>query len=497
MKQKYILEIYDGLIKEIKNPKIVFDYDFVTFLENCSEFSYYIYRIDFVKKNGEIKYQIKNKIHNLHPKAGKKDSNEIEADISLQNLVPGIIEELDLQNQKTKLHWTTNKSDDEVLYIIVDVEIKNLDEKTRFFLYCFQTVKNENDRIKKLNKEIIFNFKSNNRIEQYIHKKQHAIEILATRVIKDINPVNSADIYSFSNHYDKKDCLKIIYVYLEKLLRFIEKEYKNYLNINIQIPYRSILIKEFEITENLNALKANLLNSDIDTNLLKLVYEPLLKISTIKIQEKITYHEFYYCSDFITILQNQLNEEIISNNLVKDSLFDLNFNSVQFLRYLVTDIQKELELLESNISKIDFLYKELKNYNQKQIRNFIRYKENLPPLKLQLISWIEEEIEYITKKIKLEANQIVFTASKEEKIKFLTELSVAQISYFFSILLEGGIIKHHNQMDIFRFISENFKTKNTNTISIDSLKVKHYNVEATTKQAINDKLLLLLSFTKV
>ena len=50
MKQKYILEIYDGLIKEIKNPKIVFDNDFVSYLENCSELSYFIYKIDFIKK---------------------------------------------------------------------------------------------------------------------------------------------------------------------------------------------------------------------------------------------------------------------------------------------------------------------------------------------------------------------------------------------------------------------------------------------------------------
>lgn len=37
MKQKYILETYDQILKEIKNPKIVFDNDFVNFLENCCD----------------------------------------------------------------------------------------------------------------------------------------------------------------------------------------------------------------------------------------------------------------------------------------------------------------------------------------------------------------------------------------------------------------------------------------------------------------------------
>ena len=139
----------------------------------------------------------------------------------------------------------------------------------------------------------------------------------------------------------------------------------------------------------------------------------------------------------------------------------------------------------------------MKNYNQKQTRNFVKYNKNLPDLKTQIISWIEEELEYLTKKIKLEANNIAQTPNKEDKIKFLTELSVAQLAYFFSILIETGIIKHKNQMDIFRFISDNFKTKNTDTISIDSIKVKYYNPETNTKQIIREKIIELLSFTKL
>ena len=161
------------------------------------------------------------------------------------------------------------------------------------------------------------------------------------------------------------------------------------------------------------------------------------------------------------------------------------------------DIQNEIKDLQSNIDKIDYLYKVLKNYNQKQTRNFVKYNKNLPDLKTQIIGWIEEELEYLTKKIKLEANNIAQTPNKEDKIKFLTELSVAQLAYFFSILIETGIIKHKNQMDIFRFISDNFKTKNTDTISIDSIKVKYYNPETNTKQIIREKIIELLSFTKL
>ncbi len=186
----------------------------------------------------------------------------------------------------------------------------------------------------------------------------------------------------------------------------------------------------------------------------------------------------------------------MSEETIKECLFHLNFNSLQFFKYLTFEISQELETQENNIKKIDVLYRFLKNYNQKQSRNILKYKANLPSLKEQIISWIEEEIEYLTKKIKLEANQFTNGTNNDEKIKFLTSLSVAQLSCFFGLLMETGIIKHKNQTDVFRFISENFKTNNTEKISVASIKVKYYNVENSTKKALREKIIELLDLTK-
>ena len=291
MKQKYILEVYDIIIKEIKNPKLVFDNDFVPFLQGCSNDSYLIYRVDFIKQQGKVNYEIKDTIHNLHPKFQEINFKASSSFAEFEIFIPAILNELDLKVDEVELQWSLEENS-ETLYLIKEIAFTALFNEMRFFLYCFNTLKNENDKIKKLDKQTIFNFKSQERVEQYIHKKQYALENLANRLLKDINPVNTADLYVFSNFYDKIDCLKVAYIYLEKLLRFIEKEYKNYLNVNIQIPYRSILIKEYELTPKLNAVKSRLLSSNIDEDLLKLSYEPLLKIATINIQEKLTYYQF-------------------------------------------------------------------------------------------------------------------------------------------------------------------------------------------------------------
>lgn len=495
MKQKYILETYDRILKEIKNPKLVFDNDFVAFLEDCSEESFLIYKINFIKQNGEINYIIKKPLHNLHPKVAEKNCIECEPILEFEKYIPIIVDKLELNQHNIQLRWYS-KNDSISLYILEETEISNLSNEHRFFLYCYHSLKNENDKIKKINKETIFNLKSKERVEQYIHKKQYCLENLANRLIKDINPVNSSDIYRFSANYDKIDCLKITYVYLEKLLRFIEKEFKNYLNVNIQVPYRSILVKEFEITDKLKELKSRLLESKINNQLLKLVYEPLLKISTINIQEKLTYYDFNYCSDFILILHHQIDFENITEEAIKDYLFDLNFNSLQFFEHLTFDILKKTEIPENNIQKIDILYRELKKYNQKQIRNFTRYDQKAPSIKEQIINWIEEEIQYLHKITKLDTNQIQSVVYIEDKVKFLTVFSVAQLSCFFGLLLKSEIIKHPNHRDIFRFISENFKTNSTDKISLDSISSKYYNIESNTKNSVREKIIELLNLAK-
>ena len=94
MKQKYILETYDQILKEIKNPKLVFDNDFVGFLENCSDESYLVYRVDFIKQNGKINYTIKKPLHNLHPKIAQIDCIECEPIEEFELYIPEILSKL-------------------------------------------------------------------------------------------------------------------------------------------------------------------------------------------------------------------------------------------------------------------------------------------------------------------------------------------------------------------------------------------------------------------
>ncbi|OYX85220.1 MAG: hypothetical protein B7Y83_05475 [Flavobacteriales bacterium 32-34-25] len=201
MKQKYILENYDRILKEIKNPKIIFSNDLIPFLEKFTSESYLIYQIDFIKKNGKIKYIVKKPIHNLHPKGTKVNFKESDIPSEFKPFISEILDNLNILKNQSNLYCCSKNEN--TIYILEQCEIEDLSQE-----------KSENVKIKKTNKERVFKLKSKEEIEQHIHRKQYALENLAHKLIKEINPVNSLDLYQFSNNYDKTDCLKITYIYL-------------------------------------------------------------------------------------------------------------------------------------------------------------------------------------------------------------------------------------------------------------------------------------------
>ncbi len=321
MKIKYILENYDRIIFEIKNPKIIFSNDLIPYLKNFTSDSYLIHQVDFNIQNTEVKYSVNQPIHNLHPSASQIKTKDFLLKPELDHYFTKIIKELNIESNQTSWHWCENNKNR--AYIFQDFEIENLTQEQRFFLYCYHTVKKENFIIKKINKETVFKLNSKTKIEQYINQKQCALQNLTNGLLMEINPEHPSELNQFSTNYDQKDCFKITYIYLEKLYNFIENEYKTYLNLNNQIPLCSKFIKDFKISKKLNKVKTILLKSDINAPLLKVLEEPLSKIEKLNTYENLTYFEFNFCSDIINELHKQIESDILTEVAIVDCFFDL------------------------------------------------------------------------------------------------------------------------------------------------------------------------------
>lgn len=492
MKQKYILGVYDNLINYIKYDEDTDETEIISFLKTCAKESYYIHQVRFIKQKGTTNYSIQKKVHNLHPYAPKCTLSQRDINPEFKEVIPLVLQELNIPDLHIDDCYNTHKDQNTIL-IREHCPIEELPNNIRFFLYCYYFAKNTNNKFKKIHKEKVCCLKTKEKTEHYIHHKQYALENLYYTLIKDINPTIPKEIYNISADSNKIDCLKIIYIYLEKLLIFIENEYRNYSDVNTQVPYRTLLIKEYEIIDKLHQVKSRLVDMNINDNLRKMAFVPLLKMDTTNIQEKLTYSEFHYCTEYIEELSRKFeHKKVVEEAVFKEWLYDLNYNSLEFFDFETNRIRSCMENMETDIEKIGMLYQLLKYYNQRPARNHANLNQNFPCIKDQMINWIDEEIEYLTRKKTLESND-----NMEPIIKIKTSFSVRQLSYFFFILVQCGILQPKNHSDIFRLICKNFKTEKTDKMTFQSVKNNFYSAESSVVDFIRTKIFTLLNFTKI
>ncbi|MFC5683276.1 hypothetical protein ACYE2N_05015 [Flavobacterium sp. MAHUQ-51] len=496
MKYKYLLEIFDILIIEIQNHKKFSNEQIITQLQNVVPQSYLIYQIDFVKTTDKIQYKIRKAIHNLHPNAPALKKVQSAPAKELLKWLPKIEKQLELQDKNKNYIWN---NDNPILYIVVNCKLEELPKENLFFLYYNWLLKTEAELVKRRIKEIISKLNTKIQIQDFIHKKQSNIECFLNKLLQKINPESVSDIYEFSTNDIEIDCIKLTYIYIEKLMCHIEKDYYKYLDRNSPVPIKAIIKTKTKIEDQYNSIKT--LSTDLQFNkkLMMLIEENLSKIIELKIPQSITYHELFYSVEFITRLLDFANNKkvLASTTELEECLIMLNFNTLDFFNYYTDQINTALEEQETDIEKIKLLYKYLKSTNQKILYTQRKLIKILPTTKEQIIGWIEEEIYYLNQKRILEPYPISRPENQEINDKILTGLSVPQLSYFFSLLIQTGILQPKTQRAIFRFISNHFKTKITDRISVDSLNSKYYNVETATKYAVREKIIDLLNCTKL
>ena len=496
MKMSYLLDCYDVLLRQVKSNTTVSNKIILNKLIKKESDSYRVHKVTILKREGTETIKIGNHKHSFHPEVSRLELKTIFNFTEFESYIPGLKNQIQFTGET--ILFANDPQNQNNFFVYEKCTVSELITKERFFLYCNQLLMEENQSIKLAIKEKVFKLKANTKIENYIYKSQLAMETLLNSLIKIINPETNNDLYNYSGHYDKVDCLKCIYFNLEKLIIFIENEYKNYLNENIKVPRRTVLMNDYAIRPKLDFVRDSLLAKEMNQELLKILFEPIILLSTINIQNKITYYQFSYATEYIMELSQLLadNQNHVEEEEICNWLMDLNMNSFRFLNFRTNIIEQKLIQCESDIERLELLYKKLKKFNQYRSSLKKSYIQNLPEVKIQICNWIEEEIEFINRKRNLEDGNKEFLKTTNSKNKILIGLSVAQISYFINILMQVGIIKHANHRDVFRMISENFKTSNADNISIDSLSSKFYNVETTTKTSIKEKIIELLNISK-
>jgi hypothetical protein len=176
-----------------------------------------------------------------------------------------------------------------------------------------------------------------------------------------------------------------------------------------------------------------------------------------------------------------------------NTLIKLNFNHPQFFKFYTDHINRALltcETLSDRIDQAAYFYKII---SQITVIDGVGLNNSVLDIKQQLLEWITCELDYLRQKERLQLPLKTDSHIKAD-FKIVFDLSVSQLAYIFKIFMDTGIIQNKNISEVIRFLSGFVKTKKAESVSYESLRIKFYNTESGTKDAVKKTLQSLLSY---
>ncbi len=363
--------------------------------------------------------------------------------------------------------------------------IEQSDKSNKAFDERFAQVRNavaiERDRIKKSFALKVWALENNQRAH-YVQYHQH-------RLIALID-----ELFEISRRKDEKSGLQFcisseaffLYDQLADVLNLIRNELSEYFCRDAKVPESDKMKILASIQESYKNLQHRM---DGKENKLIATCSSHIKRFIEGMEPKITYRKVQYMevlTESIGRFLHSCNDDLPEEE-IRTFLVSVDFNSAVYFKYYTEFIQGQLAQLDSNSERLEKLAFHNKTINQIQLTPGIAYDPGSRGIRTQLSEWISEEVEFLERKRFLTTNaQIAESdfAKKDFKLEF--DMSVSQFAFFIKSFIETGVIQNKNISELIRFLSKFVKTKRSENISYESFRIKYYNVEGNTKDAVKN-----------
>ncbi|MGV8094685.1 MAG: hypothetical protein AB2L24_22760 [Mangrovibacterium sp.] len=210
----------------------------------------------------------------------------------------------------------------------------------------------------------------------------------------------------------------------------------------------------------------------------------------------ITYGLVSYLHAFIReiILVKEHNLKQLIGVTLTDLLISFNFNSVSVVSRFISNIREEASKIEKETDKITFFNHWLKRVSQLPVSSADAFDSRRESAFDCLHKWLSEEILFHEKSLMLHSGVPYGTGLSVtgNGVKLELNLSVQQIACFMRLFIQCGIIKNGGTRDLSAFISEHFRSRKQENISVESLRVKYYNIEESTRMEVRQTILDML-----
>ena len=278
------------------------------------------------------------------------------------------------------------------------------------------------------------------------------------------------------------------------LLLELETEFPEYFDQKCSLPHCLQEQVKSEIAEAIQSITEKYETTTIDRRILTIVTAAFESVNGNP--ETLSYSRLY----FLRALKQSLmacDVRLDSADLLRQDvcrmLIQLNYNSELFFQYYVEQIHHALTLCETLSDKIDQLSYYFKVCCQEHTAH-VSFDFKTQSINIQFVEWISQELEYYRNKQQLQLSQPSKVDGLAADFKLNFDLSVSHLAYLFKSFIETGIVQNKNTSELIRFLTKFVKTKKSESVSYESFRIKFYNPETGTKDAVKKTLQSLLNY---
>lgn len=343
-------------------------------------------------------------------------------------------------------------------------------------------VAQEVERIKQTMVHRVFSFEDERHLERYVQQHQRATVLLMDK------------IGSLKGNSSSEAFYRQLYSSLEGLLRFIEKHFTRYFDQDAKAPEEYIALARVDAEEHIGKLEKEMLARKVDLPLVEAVLHCLRKVSEKGDRSEITYRRVLYATEvreeISQVLQRSIETDDI-NEEIRMAINYLNYNSIKVFAYHAKYFDAILQSDDSRTEKVERLSYALKKINQSQVKPGVFYDKDRPSLKDQLCCYLKEEIDYL-EKLSHGSGPKGTDAFLGFKLKL--EISVSQLAYLVRVFVDTQVVQNKNITEVLKFLAQYTITKRSESISYTSFRVKFYNIEIGTKEAVRNMLFTMIRY---
>jgi len=341
------------------------------------------------------------------------------------------------------------------------------------FIIISEHIEKESKNIQNALKKEIFLLRKKREVRLQVRKYHSTIVYLLDTVIENQKTI-------FQDTSELSIVFNILQSKLEEILSLVENRFLSYLSLDERVPITYLMLSRNELEMKLSKLSTKASESSI---ILKIIIRNLSQFLKSFSGKKITYRQLLYQKELLKGIKNIgcINDEIIFSEIDK-VLIEKNFNSAEYVDYIIEQINSELETepLAYRITKLLFFQKE---FDRIYSNEKVSFDPNRSNIKNVVENWFVQEINYLNKKLEIELKvnsediaNIKFSGDSIDN-KLECDLSADQIALILRAADESRIVKARSMNHFFKMIVPYLSTPFKRELSYQSVRSKSYNAE--------------------